>query len=149
MSQHFRHINRPFFNARRLALGLRILNLSFGLRGPSPQAFTSFGRVGFIALAPEVPQKGNADGTEGIFGTCRMRVGYSPAPRPTIKRPCAILARSVGRATNTTSSRLLAFCEAPGPVLDFGPKRGSGKGTMADLGPLIRHLVSTWLPSGG
>ena len=37
----------------------------------------------------------------------------------------------------------------PGPVLDFGPERGSAKGTMADLGPFIRHLVSTWLPSGG
>ena len=24
----------------------------------------------------------------------------------------------------------------PGPVLDFGPERGSAKGTMADLGPL-------------
>ena len=34
-------------------------------------------------------------------------------------------------------------------VLDFGPERGPGKGTMADLGPLIRHLVSTRLPSGG
>ena len=53
-------------------------------------------------------------------------------------------------ATNTTArTRLLAFCEAPGPVLDFGPERGPGKGTMADLGPLIRHLVSTRLPSGG
>ena len=38
---------------------------------------------------------------------------------------------------------------APGPVLDFGPERGSAKGTMADFGPLIRHLVSTRLPSGG
>ena len=38
---------------------------------------------------------------------------------------------------------------APGPVLDFGPERGPGKGTMADLVPLIRHLVSTRLPSGG
>ena len=36
-----------------------------------------------------------------------------------------------------------------GPVLDFGPEHGPGKGTMADLGPLIRHLVSTRLPSGG
>ena len=58
---------------------------------------------------PEAPQKGNADGTEGIFGTCRMRVGYGPAPGPTIKRPCAILARSVGRATYTASSALANF----------------------------------------
>ena len=39
--------------------------------------------------------------------------------------------------------------DAPGPVLDFGPERGPGKGTMADLGALIRHLVSTRLSSGG
>ena len=36
-----------------------------------------------------------------------------------------------------------------GPVLDFSPERGPGKGTMADVGPLIRHIVSTRLPSGG
>ena len=36
----------------------------------------------------------------------------------------------------------------PEPVLDFGPERGSAKGTMADLGP-FRHIVSTRLPSGG
>ncbi len=47
------------------------------------------------------------------------------------------------------SSWLFAISEAPDPVLDFGPERGPGKGTMADLGPLIRHLVSTRLPSGG
>ena len=41
------------------------------------------------------------------------------------------------------------LASAPGPVLDFGPERGPEKGTMADLGPLIRHLVSTRLPSGG
>ena len=42
----------------RLALRLRILNLSFGLRGPSPQAFTSFGRVGFIARRLRRPKRG-------------------------------------------------------------------------------------------
>ena len=49
----------------------------------------------------------------------------------------------------SAGSSLFAFCEAPEPVLDFGPERGSAKGTMADLGPLIRHLVSTRLPPGG
>ena len=34
--------------------------------------------------------------------------------------------------------------ETPEPVLDLGPERGS-----ANLGPFIRHLVSTRLPSGG
>ena len=47
------------------------------------------------------------------------------------------------------SNKLADRSSAPGPVLDFGPERGPGKGTMADLGPLIRHLVSTRLPSGG
>ena len=42
-----------------------------------------------------------------------------------------------------------SLSQSPGPVLDFGPERGPGKGTMADLGPLIRHLVSTRLPLGG
>ena len=42
------------------------------------------------------------------------------------------------------------YCkQAEANVLDFGPGRGPGKGTMAGLGPLIRHLVSTRLPSGG
>ena len=31
-------------------------------------------------------KKGNADGADGIFGNCRMRVGYAPAPGPTIKK---------------------------------------------------------------
>ena len=71
-------------------------------------------RVGWVYCpTPGAPQKGNADGTEGMFGTCRMRVGYGPAPGPTIKRPCAILARSVGRATNTASSSL-ALCPVVG-----------------------------------
>ena len=47
------------------------------------------------------------------------------------------------------SYRLLAFCMAPVSAQDFGPERGPGKRTMADLGPLIRHLISTRLPSGG
>ena len=46
---------------------------------------------------------GNADGAVGIFGKCRARVGYGPAPGPTIKRPFATLARWVGRSTNTAA----------------------------------------------
>ena len=51
----------------------RCLGISFGLRGPSPQAFTPFGEVG-------APNKGNADGAVGIFGKCQARVSYGPAP---------------------------------------------------------------------
>ena len=93
--------------AKRLACDF----LSFGLRGPSPQAFTSFGRVGFIARRLRRPKNGNADGAEGIFGNRWMRVGYGPAPGPTIKRPCAILARLVGQATNTARSWQSSFKE--------------------------------------
>ena len=50
---------------------------------------------------------------------------------------------------NSISLCFVQGCEASEPVLDFGPERGSAKGTMADLGPFIRHLVSTRLPSGG
>ena len=55
--------------------------------------------------------------------------------------------RTNDKRTTWAWGTLLA--SAPGPVLDFGPEHGPGKGTMADLGPLIRHLVSTRLPSGG
>ena len=55
--------------------------------------------------------------------------------------------RDINRPFSTLRGN--APANAPGPVLDFGPERGPGKGTMADLGPLIRHLVSTRLPSGG
>ena len=48
------------------------------------QAFTSFGRVGFIAWRLRRPNKGNADGAVGIFGKCRAREGYGPAPGPTM-----------------------------------------------------------------
>ena len=50
---------------------------------------------------------------------------------------------------NTLPLLRQARLHSTGPVLDFGPERGPGKGTMADLGPLIRHLVSTRLPSSG
>ena len=52
-------------------------------------------------------------------------------------------------ATNTWHAPGTLPASAPGPVLDFGPERGPGKGTMADLGPLIRQVVSTRLPLGG
>ena len=78
-----------------------------------------------------------------------IALGYGPATGPTLKTALCHIRTLVERRINTARSRLLAFCEVPGPVLDFGPERGSGKGTMADLGPLIRHLVLTRLPSGG
>ena len=82
-------------------IGLGLRELILRSQGAFPPGFY-LPREGWVYFpTPEAPQKGNADGTEGIFGTCRMRVGYGPAPGPTIKRLCAILACSVGRATNT------------------------------------------------
>ena len=75
-----------------------------------------------------------------------IALGYGPATGPTLKTALCHIRTLVGRRINTARSRRRS---APGPVLDFGPERGPGKGTMADLGPLIRHLVSTRLPSGG
>ena len=61
--------------------------ISFGLRGPSPQAFTPFrGGLGSLPGAWGAPNKGNAEGAEGIFGKLRARVGYGPAPGPTQKK---------------------------------------------------------------
>ena len=62
----------------------RYLEISFGLRGPSPQAFTPFrGGLGSLPGAWGAPNKGNAEGAEGIFDKLRARVGYGPAPGPT------------------------------------------------------------------
>ena len=65
----------------------RYLDISFGLRGPSPQAFTPF-RGGLCSLpgAWGAFNKGNTDGAEGIFGKLRARVGYGPAPGSTQKK---------------------------------------------------------------
>ena len=65
----------------------RCLEISFGLRGPSPQAFTPFrGGLGSLPGAWGAPNKGNAEGAEGIFDKLRARVGYGPAPGPTLKK---------------------------------------------------------------
>ena len=74
-----------------------------------------------------------------------IALGFGPATGPTLKTALCHIRTLVGRRINTA----LDLASARGPVLDFGPERGPAKGTMADLGPLIRHLVSTRLPSGG
>ena len=58
--------------------------ITSGLRGPSPQALTLFGGVGFIARYLRRPEKGNADGVRGIFGTA-YRVGLRPCDRTHLK----------------------------------------------------------------
>ena len=53
--------------------------------------------------APEAPLTRGMPTGPRAFLKLRARVGYGPAPGPTKKRPCAILARKVGRATNTSA----------------------------------------------
>ena len=81
----------------------RYLEISFGLRGPSPQAFTSFERVGLIARRLR-----NADGAVGIFGKCRVRMGYGPAPGPTIKKALCHTC-PLGGASNKYRSSFINF----------------------------------------
>ena len=79
----------------------RCLEISFGLRGPSPQAFTPFrGGVGSLPGAWGAPNKGNARGPR-VFLTNSRRVWATALRRSHPKRPCAIHARKVGRASNT------------------------------------------------
>ena len=52
--------------------------------GLPPQALTLFGGVGFIARRLRRPEKGNADGVRGIFGTA-YRVGLRPCDRTHLK----------------------------------------------------------------
>ena len=68
-----------------------------------------------------------------------ITLGFSPATGPTLKTALCHIHTLVGRRINIGT---FIVENTPGPVLDFGPERGSAKGTMADLGP-FRHLVST------
>ena len=87
----------------RVCLGSWII--SFGFRGPSPQALLPLGRLG----------SSNADGAVGIFGKCRARAGYGPAPGPTIKKtlchPCPLggaVNKYHGSCINTVLLQLLS-----------------------------------------
>ena len=73
----------------------RCLGNSFGLRGPSSQAFTPFGEVGFIAR--------HLRGRRHFLGNAGRVWATALRPDPPKKRPCATLARKVGRATNTSA----------------------------------------------
>ena len=76
--------------------------ISFGLRGPSPQAFTPFrGGLGSLPGAWGAPNKGNADGARAFLANSGRVWATALRPVPPKKRPCAIHARKVGRASNT------------------------------------------------
>ena len=82
----------------------RLLDFSYGLRGPSPQAITPFG-WGWSPGAWGATNKGNADGAVGILGKCRACVGYGPAPGPT-KKKALCHTFTFGRAWNKYRSFL-------------------------------------------
>ena len=90
----------------------RYLEIFFGLREPSHQAFTSFGEVGVHRPA----WGGNADGAIGILRNAG-RVWTPALCLDPQKRPCAAHVRWVGWSSNTAdqyrcypkSTRLLTF----------------------------------------
>ena len=61
------------------------------------------GRFGLSPGAWGTPNKGNADGAIGIFGNTGRVWATALRLVPPKKRPCAIVARKVGRAINTQS----------------------------------------------
>ena len=76
--------------------------ITSGLRGPSPQALTLFGGVRFIARRQRRPEKGNADGVRGIFGTS-CRVGLRPCDRTHLKN--GHIRTLVGRRINNAACK--------------------------------------------
>ena len=61
-----------------------------------------------------------------------VALGFGPATGPTLKTALCHIRTLVGRRISIGTF----FVENTlGPVLEFGPERGSAKGTMADLGP--------------
>ena len=89
------------------------LEISFGLRWPSPPGFYPLRGWGVHRPAPE----GNADGAVGIFGNAGRMSAPALCLYPLTKRPCATHACWVGRSSNTTdqyrcypnSTRFLPF----------------------------------------
>ena len=87
--------------------------------GLPPRLLLPSGRFGLSPGAWGAPNKGNADGAVGIFWNSRRVWATDLRPVPPKKRPCAILARKVGRSTNTPISdqsgdRLLLVWTSPG-----------------------------------
>ena len=60
--------------------------VSSNLRGPSLQALTLFGGVGFIAWRLRCPSLGECRWGPRHFWDCWTHVGFSPVPRPTKKK---------------------------------------------------------------
>ena len=97
------HFGRPCYRgADPAGCGLVTAIIFLRPQGAFPPGFYPLSRgVGLIARAWGAPNKGNADGAKGIFGNSGRVWAMALCPVPPKKRPCAILSRKVGRATNT------------------------------------------------
>ena len=77
---------------------------SLSLRGPSHQALTLFGGVRLIAWRLRHPSLWECRRGPRHFWECQACLGSGLALGPTLKRPCAILIRSVDGLTNTATT---------------------------------------------
>ena len=75
--------------------------LHSSLRGPSPHALILLGGARFIAWHLKRSFLGECRRVPRHFLSHRACLGYYPAPGPTLKKPWAVPAFSVGRTTNT------------------------------------------------
>ena len=71
-------------------------------RGAIHPGFTPFGGLGLLPGTWDVPNKGNADGTIGIFGNVG-RVWALPYDRTHLKKALCLIRPVVGRMINTRS----------------------------------------------
>ena len=83
------------------------LDIPQAKRGPSPQDLILLEGVRFIAWRLRHLSLGKCRQGSRQFWECRMRLGYDPAPRLTLKRPCVTLVRMVERRTNTVVNFIL------------------------------------------
>ena len=85
--------------------------------GLPPRLLLPSGRFGLSPGAWGAPNKGNADGAVGIFGNSGRVWATALRPVPPKNRPCAILARKVGRTTNTLTMLALSGRDQSGDRL--------------------------------
>ena len=82
---------------------------SSSLKGPSLQALTLLLGARFITWRQRRPFLRGCRRSPKHFGECRAYLGYSPAPGPTLKKPCATLTRLMGCAKATLSTLYYLF----------------------------------------
>ena len=97
-------------------------------QGAVPQGFNPLQRVWVYGA----PKRGMPTGSEALL-ELPVAWGFGPATGPTLKTALCHIRTLVGCRIN---NGMFFPKNTPESVLDFGPERGSAKGTMADLGPL-------------